>query len=221
MEVWSQDRDNRPPRPCSQGGRCHIIPSMENHHLSWYFGEVSRQAGFAQASAITLNGALASDGSDAVLLCFSGAQGILTAAAQISKLLWADTGRDWSAERIAFAHDRARALRDVIRPDTLLQQRAVRNAVEHFDERLDHLFYTDPKANVMDWNVMPKSMISIDNGNWLRNLDPTTMTYSALDKDVDLNALYRAVESAGSAADAWSGEYRNRERTKKDPHTQP
>lgn len=193
------------------GGGAHILLGMENHHLSWYFVELSRQARFAHASAVTLNGALAAGGSDTVLLCFSGAQGILTAATQISKLLWADTGRDWSAERIAFANERARALRDVIKPEKLLQQRAVRNAVEHFDERLDQLFYTDPEASVMDSNVIPKSMVRVDNGTWLRNLDPTTMTYSALDKDVDLNALYRAIESAGSAADAWVSKYHTRE----------
>ncbi|WP_314097866.1 hypothetical protein [Microbacterium foliorum] len=178
---------------------------MDTLQLERYVEEIDTQARFAAASAKILNDGLSSDSPGATLICFSGAQGILTAGALVSKLLWADTGRDWEPERVAFAVARAEALREIVgvAKDSILKVRAVRNSVEHFDARLDDLLRKHPTANTIDSSVIPKSMMSVDNLVYLRHIDPETMTYSALDDEINLQALFSAIQEAGTAAREW------------------
>ena len=124
----------------------HYARRMDARHLETYLQEVIHQHRLASIAAEQLNAALQSEVPGATASAFAAAQGILTAAAQVSKLAWADTGRDWTHERVDFARRRAAAVREVIKPAPILQTRAVRNAVEHLDERIDSVYLEDPDA---------------------------------------------------------------------------
>lgn len=179
---------------------------MNNRHLALCLRELVHQKELATVAASHLNDAIAATGEDARAMnvrLLGAAQGILTAAAQISKLLYADTLRDWSDERVKFALDRAKAVRAVVQPGEILQRRSVRNSVEHYDARLDDALFAEPGALIVDANVSPKRMIVAPGAIWLRNLDPESLTYSALDAEVSLRDLYRAIEEVAGRAQAW------------------
>jgi hypothetical protein len=94
-------------------------------------------------------------------------QGLLTAAANISKALWGQKGRladERAPLRESLAVDDSSPLRDV----------ALRNHFEHYDERLDRWWATSPAHNHLDMGVLsgPNAVVGFDDIDMFRVLDP-------------------------------------------------
>lgn len=84
--------------------------------------------------------------------------------------------------------------------------RQFRNNLEHYDQRLfKWLSEHDPKISIGDYNVMPKTMIKTPKGSFLfvRNIDPVKMTFTFVDRDLDLGILKRELEVVKVAADKY------------------
>lgn len=76
-----------------------------------------------------------------------------------------------------------------VKDTSAFSDRSLRNAFEHFDEKLDD-FLRDGNAIVIDSNVGPKAAIPAL--PVLRHLDPTTWVVSFLDQSLNLEQLAKA-----------------------------
>ncbi|MBO1267808.1 hypothetical protein [Arthrobacter cavernae] len=192
---------------------------MEWQHemIKIYLIEVMRQRDFARHSLDRYISARDNFKADAftygdIVEMYAAAQALLTSAAQISKLLWVvmpkrkPSGSGLSDEQYAakrsFTLARAKAVRKVLNvsDDSILKNRQVRNAVEHFDERIDsHIL--DGAVQLVDSNVCSVHELGgIDPINMLRHIDPYTNRVSVLDDGTSLTELWSAIQSIGSAA---------------------
>nr|WP_141215433.1 MULTISPECIES: hypothetical protein [unclassified Rhodococcus (in: high G+C Gram-positive bacteria)] len=131
--------------------------------------------------------------------CFRTVQAILTAAALASKCLWSPRRTTASRRR----NTRLRELLAIAENEQgfprLLRSRAVRNAFEHFDERVeDYLehsnFLVDRCVGSRDWAACIRSM---------RLVNVTTWEVSVLDTAVDLQALLQEMEELSLRATTW------------------
>lgn len=182
---------------------------MKDRDIARYLGEIVHQGHFAMIAAESLNTAIRRDAvparsspSDSARY-LAAAQALLTAAAQISKIVDVDAPRRGSAEVKRFGKERAATLRAIIDPSPLLLSRDVRNSVEHFDERLDKALCENPAVSLVDANVSDEGGIVFEGAIWLRHLNLTTLEYSALDDAVALRDLLDAVVNAYERATAW------------------
>lgn len=182
---------------------------MRERDTARYLGEIVHQGHFAMIAAEALNAAIKRDVVPAqsspphYASYLAAAQALLTAAAQISKIVDPDALRRGSAEVKRFGKERAATLRAIIDPSPLLLSRDVRNSVEHFDERLDKVLCEEPGISLVDANVSVEGGIFFEGATWLRHLNLTTLEYSALDDAVPLQDLFDAVMQASERATAW------------------
>ena len=96
-------------------------------------------------------------------------EGLLSAAANVSKALWGQ-GSAANAAR--------QPLRDslCVSEASPFSERRMRNHFEHYDERLDEWWVKSPTHNIADRNIMPVGAIAgIDRLGMFRQLDPTTL----------------------------------------------
>ena len=100
---------------------------MDDHLLTVFKVELKTQCEQASVAAGQLGAALESRSSE----IWSALQNILTPAGNASKLLWGTRGSEQADQR--------RPLRDLVgvTDDSPLKSRDVRNAFEHFDERIE------------------------------------------------------------------------------------
>lgn len=183
--------------------------SMRERDIARYLGEIVHQGHFAMIAAESLNTAIRRDAvparsspSDSARY-LAAAQALLTAAAQISKIVDVDAPRRGSAAVKRFGKERAAILCAIIDPSPLLLSRDVRNSVEHFDERLDEALCEEPTISLVDANVSIEGGIVFEGATSLRHLNLTTLEYSALDDAVRLQDLFDAVMRASERATAW------------------
>ena len=79
---------------------------------------------------------------------------------------------------------------------SLLGDRKVRNALEHFDERVDNWAATSQRHNFADRNVFaPGAIAGLDPSDFARNYDPTTTVISVFGESVDLKAVIAEVQA--------------------------
>lgn len=181
------------------------VVAVQNDQLRFYLQEVTYQWRVADFAAQQLEAESADlHRPEPVVRVLAPAHSILTAAAQISKLVHADLQDGWSDERRAFALDRAARLRQIVKPDEVLLRRAIRNSIEHFDARLDDTLFADVPAAILDMNVGPVSMFNVaTDAVWLRHLDSDTLEYSLLGKSAPLRTVYDALRDVGARAQRW------------------
>lgn len=135
---------------------------------------------------------------------FTFSQNILAAAANVSKLLWASPPKEkpeWLEVKDAdyeefrtYVLRRAKKLRRVLKvsDDSILKSRRVRNALEHFDDRLDaHTFLGKP---IVDMNWGPLHKMPFGRDDVLRNLDPATGILSVLSEAVPLGEVFQELD---------------------------
>jgi hypothetical protein len=178
---------------------------VEDKHALIYLQEVITQAEFARVALDQLSQAL-QEGVNGNAKIWASTQSLLASAAMISKLLWPSppsTKADGSqldspdARRRSFTIDRGKDLRRRlgVKAQPILQSRQVRNAFEHFDERLDgHIDAGNSFRN--DRNVGPRSLFAVGRPRFmaLRHLDPEVPSVSVLDAEVNLEDLWIAIE---------------------------
>lgn len=158
-----------------------------------YLLEILRQVDMARAGVQMLNEGL-KDAADTGTRVLGGAQALLTAAAQISKLLDPPGDRRWTKERRHYANRRGEALMQIIHPDPILMNRAVRNSVEHMDTRLDDFIIDHPDGTIMQMSIGPGNMIDIDGpAAYMRYLHTDRLVFAAMDDEIDLQRLWNAI----------------------------
>lgn len=153
--------------------------------------EVWTQAHFAEIAYSHIDPKAAS-GNDAV---FSSIHSFLSHCAMISKMLAADDNGN-PLKSIGFILN--------IPDNSIIHQRRFRNHLEHFDERMQRWigkFATG--ANIGTYNIGPKSAIQIPNMIFVSHYDPSNHTFTFIDEDFDLSALYEEVQKIKSVADDW------------------
>lgn len=115
-------------------------------------------------------------------------QNLLSAAANISKVLWGASGK-LSAERqpvrTSLAVDESCPLRNV----------GMRNNFEHFDERLTRWWAESSNHNFVDQNFgdIRRAITGFDGTDIFRNFDPQTGMVTFWEEDVDLSSIVREV----------------------------
>jgi hypothetical protein len=111
---------------------------------------------------------------------------LLGAAFRVTHILWPVQGY----------RRRGKLLRQhfAIPDDSPITQRGVRNGFEHFDERVDDYLNTGT-FTVVDRMIGPATAIEVDGAapQYLRRLDPATMTTWFLDESLELQTLVAAL----------------------------
>ncbi|CAM3632637.1 hypothetical protein E4A47_09850 [Micrococcus flavus] len=98
---------------------------------------------------------------------FDNAETLVSEAAMVAQLLWPDTRkgpgetREACKRRKAYANERGSKLRQIldVRNDSPINAKALRNSIQHFDERLDAVTMDLPRIILRD-NIGPINMIS-------------------------------------------------------------
>lgn len=124
----------------------------------------------------------------------------LSAAANISRVLW--PGRTRSGDKSGWADRRASQLRRILRIDTsLFSTRAVRDALDHFDERLDRWF-EDGNQYIYDLVIADDRAVAYLKDQLhvepLRHLSVQTSTVTVAGEAVRLSDLMVAATSLRS-----------------------
>ena len=129
-------------------------PPLDRHAQWVYLEELSHQAGHVILAVDAIEAQLplvASDGADRVYFALHA---LVAAAANISRLLWPAEPRatHTAVARVA----RGSALRALLAADdnSVLRSRAVRDHIEHYDERLDDYVASGVRSRI-DRNVGP------------------------------------------------------------------
>ncbi len=153
--------------------------------------EIWAQAHFAGISYgnIQTKGALGVD------LVFSSIHSFLSHCANLSKMLRGGDGGN-----------PPKTIGNVLNiPDScIIHNRDFRNHLEHYDERLKKwIKEKGVNANIGTYNIMPKNAVQITNMVYVTNFDPTTNTFTFVDKDLDLGRLFAEVENIKSVANNW------------------
>jgi hypothetical protein len=150
---------------------------------------------------------------------FRSAHSFLTHCSNISKLLWppkiqektkpkACECRECKLCRSRFAQHRALTLRKAIgldgKKEHVLQDRTLRDHLEHFDERLDKWQRTSKRRNYFqDCIGSPEIFFEgIDNGDMMRFLDPPTGDFVFQGKRYGLVSLMEGVDEVSSKISA-------------------
>jgi hypothetical protein len=152
--------------------------------------EVLHQWAFTVRSVAMMNDALRRADLDAFWFAMDAALGSL---ANISKVFFPPSSRSQ-------ARRRGRQMREAfgVQDDSLLKERALRDAFEHFDERIDRWFQHNMDRPFADRNVAPPGGIVIGRmgpADFMRHFDPTTNVVSVLGDALDLQALVQEVEA--------------------------
>jgi len=153
--------------------------------LRMFQRQVLLQCKFVQMAAAQLNDSLRERNSEAT---FYALQNLLNAAANISKVLWGQSGR-LTSER--------KAVRDSIgiQDDSPFQTVTMRNNYEHFDDRIDTWWQQSKRHNAADCNIMPRAEIrGIDDIDRFRAFDPVTNDLSFWGQDFNVQELIDEVQ---------------------------
>lgn len=161
----------------------------DDHAAEQYLRELVQQASTgimaAQATRMAaLGAAVAGD-------VFLNARAVANAAAMISKILWPgqmrkardEDGQQFERRR-QLAEIRGPALREAlgVSNESPLKNRAVRDAIEHFDERLDRRL-SSPNRNIILNSLGPPNMFHVEGEPdpfYLHHYDPQTTNYTIL-----------------------------------------
>ena len=198
------------------------MDTLDEWALAVYMRELVGQGEAAQLAAVEFSQALRQP-MGGVPQAFAAIQSLLAAGAMISKLLWPtplDTnidGTPLSAQDEASRQRtlaRGKRLRSELRIKgiPILENRKVRNAFEHFDERLDRYLLDEGNRFVGDRNIGPKGQIVQIGGKippFLRHIDQQARTVSVLDDEVSYQELFDAIADVSARASAWLGERHN------------
>lgn len=186
-------------------------PTLDPLHERVYLWEVEAQCSHASAAIrqvdatmdqlrSVMRGEVAMDSESRRALLkevFRNLHSFLTHASNASRLLFPVKSGD--RNRGAYLRERLD-----IPQGSPLQSRALRDHLEHFDERLD-AWRSKSRSFISD-NIGPRqgSMAGIDLNGALRWYDPTTRTFWFLEESFDIDALAKCVASLQVKARALS-----------------
>jgi hypothetical protein len=152
--------------------------------------EILHQWDFATAALELMNATLQQRGGTMGSFWF-GVDAALGALANISKVFFPPCNASSRTRR------RCRQMREAfgVKDDSLLKERALRDAFEHFDEAIDQWFRNTERRNFADRIIAaPGAIQGIDPGDYLRHFDPDANVVSVLGESLDLQALVNEVQ---------------------------
>ena len=145
--------------------------------------------------------ALIKDGPAA--LFFREAQGFLSYAAAVSRILWPPRVPDSSKRQRA--NSRGSYLRTVlgIGEDHVLHKRTLRDHLEHFDERLDQWAQETTHRGFVDLCIGPATAViagpAIGRGDFFRVFEPGRKVFTFRGEEFDIQELVTGVEGVKKA----------------------
>lgn len=184
-------------------------PVFDDHAAQQYLRELIQQASAGMMAAHATR--LAAAGAEVAGDVFVNARAVANAAAMVSKLLWPGQMRRGESEtpngfacRKQLAERRGPALRGIlgIPDDSPLKNRAVRDAIEHFDERLDRRL-SSPDRNIVLNSLGPPNMVHMEGATepfYLHHYDPQTTTYTILGDEMRISEVETALIDLFNAA---------------------
>lgn len=164
---------------------------MKKFALQAFIYEIQHQCKFSDLAFQDIVNALHEGSTDRV---FFAAHSLLVAVGNISKLLW---------PTMESCKDRGRELRDLLQVSdaSILKSRTFRNHFEHFDERLDKWANSSKRKNFVDSNIAPPGSISgLDTEDWMRNLDPISLTLTFHGDNYSISEIMEALKPICTAA---------------------
>ena len=193
---------------------------MDDWTTAVYVRELVHQAEAAQLAAHEFNASLKSPGGNGTARAFAAVQSLLAAAAMVSKMLWPKPSnfrfdgsplKEAEVVQCKTTVDRGRTLRTAlgIKGSPLLESRKVRNALEHFDDRLDRYFEAGHRM-VVDRNIGPKNRLVVIGDKpalHLRLIDTEAGTVSVLEDEVPIQGLFDAIADVSNRAQGWLTEH--------------
>jgi len=110
----------------------------------------------------------------------------------ISKVFWpARSAREDTVQRCAHLR---RELN--IADDSMLRSRKARDAMEHFDERLDKWYRTSERRNFADRIIAaPGQIVGLDAGDYARHYDPESNVVTVSGDSLDFQGLVSEVDA--------------------------
>jgi hypothetical protein len=164
-----------------------------------FIAEIQAQCKIVLRAASAIEGALQQYHTDANEIVWMGVQTLVGAAANISKMLWGSAGKK--------AQDRETLrMRLGVTEDSPLKDPAIRNDIEHFDERLE-AWFAGGGRNYAGRNIGPAQAINIEGeelNSRFQSFDPETGLVSFLANAVDLSLLTaEAARILRASGDSW------------------
>jgi hypothetical protein len=201
---------------------------MDEFAQSIYLREVIGQAKLALYAAAQVSATLTALNSNAKIPqerlvgeTFRGLHSFLTHASNVSRLLWptdprkckGETTDDYNTRR-SDVEARGRLLRGMLCiPDSghPLEDRPLRDHLEHFDERLDEWQSRVGRKGFMDWHIGPTNIVSgMPVKDQLRAFNPATATFTFRDEAFNLQLLVDALDQLVPIAEAEAENARRR-----------
>jgi hypothetical protein len=198
------------------------MDTLDEWALSHYMRDLVVQGEAVQLAAVELSNAM-QQLMGGVPEAFAAIQSLLAAGAMTSKLLWPTppntnidrtplSAADEAARQRTLARGKRLRAELSIKAIPILESRKVRNAFEHFDERLDHFLLDEGNRLVIDRNIGPRGRMVRIGGEippHLRLIDPQARTVSVLDDELDYQELFDAIADVSARATAWLSERNN------------
>lgn len=155
--------------------------------------EISTQCTFAEISYDNIN----SKAIHNVQVVFSSIHSFLSHCANVSKFLWSNQLENGEKQNIASILNISNSYK--------INDREVRNALEHYDERLKKwVEESDEHVSIADFNIGPKDQLGIPkNSVLIRHYDPEKYLFTMLQKDLKLDQLFSEVIEIKNKADLW------------------
>jgi len=188
MSLSAEERRRRESIVTDQWGG--IVPTYE----AFYLESICYTSGRAVAAFERFDAAVAAKlGSDEIV---AAVQEAMTHVAGLSRFFWPPR-----KDKIAEARGKRLRAAFGLSDDSPLQSRELRNALEHFDERLDkflledHVGYFFPSAMVDDASLSEESI-----GHIFRLVDPKTSSFVLLGEKYSFLELRPIIEAIGKKA---------------------
>lgn len=204
---------------------------MDDFAQSIYLREIISQSKLALYAAAQVNAALKALNSGAEIPheqlmgeTFRGLHSLLTHASNVSRLLWPSDPRKRKREaagdykaRCTTVDARGRVLRGILSIPSVghpLEERPLRDHLEHFDERLDEWQSRVGRKGFMDWHIGPPTFVDgMPAQDRLRTFDPATATFTFRDETFNLQVLIDALGKIVPVAELEVEEIRRRRLT--------
>ncbi len=168
---------------------------METFVEEIYLGELTRQCDEAIGAVLRMNELLGQKENVAAEF-FREATDLLQHTASASRLLWPPGGGN--RERRERADRRGAHLRSSLQvaDDHVLQNRRLRDHLEHYDERIDDWVESSPNRIIVDNIIAPRSAIggdAIKDSDIMRLYDPSTLAFVFRGESFDIQSLVNGV----------------------------
>jgi len=162
----------------------------------WMFEqEIIHQWDHAARAVVMMNAVLKQQVEDQDLFWFA-LDAALGALGNISKIFW-PTGH---AKRYTVARCAHLRREYGIADDSMLRSRKARDAMEHFDERLDRWYRESVRRNFADRIIAaPGMIVGIDPGDYARHYDPESQVVTVSGDALDFQGLVSEVDALVSA----------------------